>query len=177
MFPDDPPLEHVGVKGMHWGVRKNRNSNTSSDHARAKKVAKVAGAAALVGGAAVAVYVLNKNGHLPVKHVNFSGMKISKANTSAFTKYDSPAMSRATSEAERRIQERVTRNTMEAASAHAARAAQTGRQAMGTIKSEAWHKTVNDIMTSLDEANASQDAWMRSMGLGHIVNNRVGLGG
>lgn len=172
----DETLEHFGVKGMRWGVRKNRDSGASPDHARAKKVAKVAGAAALVGGAAVAVYALNKNGHLPVKHIDFSGMKISKANTSAFTKYDSPAMSRATSQVERNIQERVTRETMDAASRQMVHATISGREAMGKIKSEAWHKTVNDILTSLDEANASQDAWMRSMGLGHIVNNRVGLG-
>lgn len=158
----DEALEHFGVKGMRWGVRKNRDSGTSPDHARAKKVAKVAGAAALVGGAAVAVYVLNKNGHLPVKHLN-----ISKTNT--LTK-------RIATEEELRLQERVTRNTMEAAAAQAARAAQTGHEAVGKIKSEAWHKTVNEVMKGIDAANASQDAWLQSVNRNLATQIRTGSG-
>jgi hypothetical protein len=55
-------LEHFGVKGMKWGVRKDRSgasgqssSNPGSDHAKLKKAAKIGGgvlaAAAVTAGA------------------------------------------------------------------------------------------------------------------------------
>lgn len=52
-------LEHRGVKGMKWGVRKARsNKPVSSGHAKAKKVAGVA----LVAGATAATVVLENHG-------------------------------------------------------------------------------------------------------------------
>jgi hypothetical protein len=62
----DEFLEHHGIKGMHWGVRRDRSSDgsESSDHAKLKKALIIGG---VVVGAAVitagAVYVA-KNGDL-----------------------------------------------------------------------------------------------------------------
>jgi hypothetical protein len=70
-------LVHHGVKGMHWGVRKDRSSGDSgtsqnkhaSSHKKLKTAAiilgSVAGAALIAGG----VYYLAKNGNLPLSSV------------------------------------------------------------------------------------------------------------
>lgn len=67
----DDYLAHYGVKGMKWGVRKNRRSgskasrkNDGSAQKRNRKetVKKVAKAAAITAGAAAATYVVAKHG-------------------------------------------------------------------------------------------------------------------
>lgn len=69
-------LTHFGVKGMKWGVRKERDSSGSSElaprytsaekKAIAKKVAIGAGVLVAVAGAAVVAHQLHKNGKLKV---------------------------------------------------------------------------------------------------------------
>ena len=68
-------LTHFGVKGMHWGVRKEREtagskpkkSMTSEEkRARAKKVALGVGVLLAVAGTAFVAYKLNQSGNLPV---------------------------------------------------------------------------------------------------------------
>lgn len=62
MTPDDF-LEHYGVKGMKWGVRKEREPLT-----RKQKTAIVAGSAVVVGAAAAAI-VLGSTGRLPTSQI------------------------------------------------------------------------------------------------------------
>lgn len=65
----DETLEHFGVKGMRWGVRRNSSSSGDS-HANLKRNVKIAGGvAAGVAGAAAAAYLLNKHGSLPTHSV------------------------------------------------------------------------------------------------------------
>lgn len=65
ILDDKPPLdeallEHHGIKGMRWGVRRK---STPGDHSNFKRNAKIVGAGALaLGGAAAAAYVLSKHG-------------------------------------------------------------------------------------------------------------------
>lgn len=57
-------LEHYGVKGMKWGVRKNRGERTPEQQARrdkAKSVAKKAAVGLAVVGGAVAVGYATRN--------------------------------------------------------------------------------------------------------------------
>lgn len=62
---DDVELEHFGVKGMHWGVRKSEESSgdkeakTSGKKKAAIIIASAVGVAAVLAGAA---YVLHRNG-------------------------------------------------------------------------------------------------------------------
>ena len=88
---DKPPLnealKHFGVKGMHWGVRKEQESTSDGSGSakdpllspRQKKIAKnVAlgvGALVLVAGAAVVAHELNKNGKLPLKSISGQAAK------------------------------------------------------------------------------------------------------
>lgn len=67
---DKPSLEDLmqfGVKGMKWGVRKERTP--AEKRALAKKVALGAGTLLIVAGTAVAVHQLRKNGYLKAKDV------------------------------------------------------------------------------------------------------------
>ena len=71
-------LEHYGVKGMHWGVRKQREAGEKKQRtpeeqaahdlkvARAKKVAIGTGVLVAAAGAAVLTYKLGKSGKLPI---------------------------------------------------------------------------------------------------------------
>lgn len=71
-------LEHVGVKGMRWGVRKERNSSSKpktsvelaaqKEHRKqvAKRVAIGVGVLTVVAGTAFVAYKLNQNGKLPI---------------------------------------------------------------------------------------------------------------
>jgi hypothetical protein len=74
-------LEHVGVKGMHWGVRKQRTSTSrpktaaelaaQHEHRKqvAKKVAIGVGVLAVVAGTAYVGYRLHKSGKLPLSSI------------------------------------------------------------------------------------------------------------
>lgn len=68
-------MEHFGVKGMHWGVRKDRSSSKSTSEktnaseskekmskSDKRKVALAVGIPVLVGGAAMAAAILTNNG-------------------------------------------------------------------------------------------------------------------
>ncbi len=67
MTADPDFLEHFGVKGMKWGVRKTSDSDTpsrssSSKSSKLKKAAVIAGGVALVAGAAYIAYKMNQTG-------------------------------------------------------------------------------------------------------------------
>ena len=65
----DDFLTHVGVKGMHWGVRRAKNKE-ESNKSTAKKVAIGAGiGVALVAGAAVATALLHNHGNVKVSNI------------------------------------------------------------------------------------------------------------
>lgn len=54
-------LEHFGVKGMKWGVRKERNSNSSSAGQKIKRGAAYTATALAIGGTLSVLVVRNKN--------------------------------------------------------------------------------------------------------------------
>jgi hypothetical protein len=77
-------LEHHGVKGMKWGVRKARGATSHPNLRRAGRAADAGLAGTVAGaslhgvldpltaasvGAAVTVHVLRNHGSLPHKHV------------------------------------------------------------------------------------------------------------
>jgi hypothetical protein len=72
ILDDKPPLdeallEHHGIKGMRWGVRRK---STSGDHSNFKRNAKRVGVGVLaVGGVAAAAYVLSKHGGSSVSSI------------------------------------------------------------------------------------------------------------
>jgi hypothetical protein len=59
---NEATLEHFGVKGMKWGVRKERTP--AEKRALAKKVAIGTGALLLIAGTAVVAHQMHKNGKL-----------------------------------------------------------------------------------------------------------------
>lgn len=87
--PLDEALTHFGIKGMRWGVRRERSSgdsggsseyhDTSLDyydeeqHNRTKR--KIATGALLVVGAAATVAILHKSGHLKVAKEAYDDLK------------------------------------------------------------------------------------------------------
>lgn len=78
---DNHTLEHHGIKGMRWGVRKRNSASSSSENKSskksvAKKVAIGTGVVALTVGAGAAVYVLNKHGKLPIKQISIKPSKM-----------------------------------------------------------------------------------------------------
>lgn len=75
---DENTLAHFGVKGMKWGVHKNRTSAEQTRHDRNVKVAKVAGA--VVGTA-----VLAAGAYYVSKHYGVSASTATKATSVANT--------------------------------------------------------------------------------------------
>lgn len=75
IFPKPPLndlvfLEHHGVKGMHWGVRRSGKTGFHPSD-KTKKQLKIAGAVALgVAGAAAATYVLNNHGAFKIPEIS-----------------------------------------------------------------------------------------------------------
>jgi hypothetical protein len=75
---DKPPLDelvHFGVKGMHWGVRRDRETGGRSGGAaptRSKKaiVKKVAIGVGIAAGVAATAYILSKRGGTKVPHIS-----------------------------------------------------------------------------------------------------------
>lgn len=66
----DEFLKHMGVRGMHWGVRKTNDGSVSRQKmSKKKKVAIGVGIGAIAVGAAVGVAFLNKNGNLPISKI------------------------------------------------------------------------------------------------------------
>lgn len=70
----DAFLEHHGVKGMRWGVRKQResgdpsdsSSKTTSNHKKLKTAGLIIGGVAAVALIAAGAYYVSKNGGLPI---------------------------------------------------------------------------------------------------------------
>lgn len=69
IIDEDVYLEHHGVKGMKWGVRKNRNSTPKQPWSTKKKVGVGLGVAAVVAGTAAAIFI-SKNGNLPFSSIS-----------------------------------------------------------------------------------------------------------
>jgi len=71
---DDELLIHFGIKGMRWGVRKERRSGRSGSSkpmSTRKKVAiGVATGVAIAGGAVAAAYLLKTRGEVKLPKVN-----------------------------------------------------------------------------------------------------------
>src|ERR1700761_1557162 len=69
-------LAHHGIKGMHWGVRKNRDESgvkkSPADHAKLKKAALIGGTVAGVALIAAGAYYLSKHGDLPISSLSNS---------------------------------------------------------------------------------------------------------
>ena len=66
----DEFLTHVGVKGMHWGVRRGKTQQDSNKKSNAKKVAAGVGiGVAVVAGAAVATALLHNHGNVKVSNI------------------------------------------------------------------------------------------------------------
>jgi hypothetical protein len=69
----DTTLEHFGVKGMKWGVRKDRSSKSTGEApkrtSRKKKIAIGVGAGMLATGAVAAGIVLKKYGNTSYVHI------------------------------------------------------------------------------------------------------------
>lgn len=72
----DEFLAHHGIKGMHWGVRKDQSSAGSgeqpppSDHAKLKKAAKIGGAVVVTAAVIAGSVYLAKHPELLQKAVN-----------------------------------------------------------------------------------------------------------
>lgn len=64
--PDDV-LEHFGVKGMRWGVRRKRGSTSSGKKSHLKRNLAIGGVLAV--GAAAAAVALSSRGSAPVASV------------------------------------------------------------------------------------------------------------
>lgn len=124
-------LVHYGVKGMKWGKRKRSPAEEAERSRRFKKNAKRTAAVVVVGGAALTVAILAKNGKLPVKSLSGSGKK-AKATAEAI-------------ERGKRLSREIAINDFKTKAAL--------------------------LSKDIAEANAEQDAFMRSIGLGAVVNN------
>lgn len=88
-------LLHYGVKGMKWGVRKQRDGGEARQRspeeqaarrARAKKIAIGAGILVAVAGAGYVAYKLNQSGNLPIS----SAKKTSAVETQMKKVFDPP---------------------------------------------------------------------------------------
>jgi hypothetical protein len=72
---EKPSLEHHGVKGMHWGVRKARTGNIDQETARLDRVAK--------GGGSLRDKAVALNSAKLTKVVRKGGLKSEAARNSA----------------------------------------------------------------------------------------------
>lgn len=73
----DDILNHSGIKGMHWGIRKEQDSSTQSTPGMStkKKVAIGAGIATAVIGTAFVIHMLKSKPNIPVTFVENSRQK------------------------------------------------------------------------------------------------------
>ena len=81
-------LEHFGIKGQKWGVRRNRTSSNTpkTPMSRKKKVVIGVGVAAVAVGVAATAYYLHKNGKHPLSTIDKGGGKVYKNIDSIPTK-------------------------------------------------------------------------------------------
>jgi hypothetical protein len=70
-------LEHHGIKGMHWGIRKEKSSSNQTSenknanrNKRIKQIAIGAGILAAIGGGIYAAHVLQTHGGVSVKDIS-----------------------------------------------------------------------------------------------------------
>lgn len=91
--PSLTELQHHGVKGMKWGVRRDRPSSGDSSSkpgmSTKKKVAIGATAAVVIGGASAA-YILSRRGKTPAAAV--SAVKFATKNKHGTSKYGEEAV-------------------------------------------------------------------------------------
>jgi len=74
-------LEHVGVKGMRWGVRKARDtSGAPRKRSKKKKAAIAVGALTVAAGAGFVALTLSRSGSTPMSAVKASGDAASVAS-------------------------------------------------------------------------------------------------
>jgi len=61
-------LEHFGIRGMKWGVRRESQSEGDSHglSSNQKKAIAIGAGAAILAGAAATGYILNRNGNVPM---------------------------------------------------------------------------------------------------------------
>lgn len=87
IIQEEDELAHFGVKGMKWGVRKERPSGADptaeakSAHRKevAKKVAIGTGILVVAAGAAYATYAMSKHGSLPIDSLSKSATTTGKS--------------------------------------------------------------------------------------------------
>lgn len=70
---EDEYLMHVGIKGMKWGVRKDRSRGSGQKSGTGKKIAKAVGVGlVLVAGAAATAYILRRSSGTRVSELTSS---------------------------------------------------------------------------------------------------------
>jgi hypothetical protein len=147
---DAEMLAHFGIKGMRWGTRRSSDTTVtkgvtpnSQNRSSAKKVAVTAVTAA--AGAAAIALLLSKTGRNTIKSMFVQ---------SAEQRYGARKMGQAKT--------KVTNGLL--------RDAGIGRKRVSDISQSEWRSRVSSVLGDMKEANAEQDAYMRSIGLGAVVN-------
>ena len=132
---DTDLLEHHGIKGMRWGVRRetSEGSNKSvSKSSRGKKIAVGIGVGAVAIGAVTATVVLRKQGKLPIKDV------FSDVRTASNRGMKSPVQT-----------------------TYVRRQTETGAKAVKKMADDAlFKKLIKDFDTDLANAHKEQTEWM-----------------
>lgn len=167
-------LEHFGVRGMKWGVRKQSSSRKET----AKRVAKTA---AVVAGVAAVAFVMTRHGRRTLGNVfpNVAGKP--KPMSAGFNRFVSEGRKNLSKTVPSRatMQTRIGDIRQAGVRAPVTRVSETiGRQSSATaaqarasvarykdVTQTEWRTRVNNLSKDIAEANRAQAAWMRSMGL------------
>jgi hypothetical protein len=141
---DDEALIHFGRKGMKWGVRKDDSVTTGASEPSTKpKMStgkKVAIGVTAAAGAASVALLLSKTGRM-----KFGGLA-----EKVFTEQQN---ARAMRKGQQRAQASFMKTTH-----------------MKDITQSEWKSRVNAVLADMKDANQQQDKYMRSLGLGAVVN-------
>lgn len=149
---EKPPLSgfyiaHYGVRGMRWGQRKRR-STKDSENPKLSTRQKVAVGLSLTAATFLAASILTRRGRTTVR-------QISGRSADPFDKIFG------------------RNNFVDNLPKSFTKTTSTGKAAVGSMADRAeWKRKVSSVMKDMQEANADQDRWMRSLGLGAAVNNR-----